>query len=593
MTGRYERVIQFGKSSLQKLVSSLQRFPETLLLCTATAVVLMLLNHGEPGADTSSGDLLMRLAAVLALGVPLSLCLKVYFERASALKTAPRIAIYTGAAAALILYYLFLIKDFEMVSLTRYAAVSLALYLVFTFIPYFYRRQNYELYVIKLFISFFVTYLFASVLLGGLSAILATVGYLFSMQIPTELYGDISLIVGGIFAPAFFLADIPQSGQDPDPKSYPKVIGILLSYIMMPLILAYSIILYLYFIKILVAQQWPEIMVSHLVLWYAIISTLVLFGIHPQRKESRWNEIFTAFFPKLVLPLLALMFAAMGIRIHAYGITENRYFVLAAGLWVTGAMLYLILTRKPRNLFLPASLALVAVLSVFGPWSSYALSVYSQNRQFDKIAAEHDLIQDGKIADTAADLPEDTKQELSSILLYFDRYHGLDRLQALPEGFSLEEMETLLGFPIDEYTLPGDQEEVYFHYSLDTKEAFFDISDFDYFMHFTSVEQRYHAGALEAAYSPEGHELKIVLHGEPVYSKNVAAIAEKLHYGSAGTLSEDLLSKERATHVDHRDDLKLFYVFEAISGWDKRATGETTIDYLDFYLFVKLENAEP
>ena len=64
-----------------------------------------------------------------------------------------------------------------------------------------------------------------------------------------------------------------------------------------------------------------------------------------------------------------MMFVAMGIRVSAYGITENRYFVLAAGLWVTGSMLYLIFAKRPRNVFLPASLALVVVLSVYGPWS--------------------------------------------------------------------------------------------------------------------------------------------------------------------------------------------------------------------------------
>jgi len=58
----------------------------------------------------------------------------------------------------------------------------------------------------------------------------------------------------------------------------------------------------------------------------------------------------------LILPLLAMMFIAMGIRINAYGITENRYFVLAAGLWVTGSMLYLIISKEPRNVYLPASL---------------------------------------------------------------------------------------------------------------------------------------------------------------------------------------------------------------------------------------------
>ena len=89
------------------------------------------------------------------------------------------------------------------------------------------------------------------------------------------------------------------------------------------------------------------------------------------------------FFPLLLLPLLLLMFAAMWVRIRAYGITENRYFVLAAGIWAAASMLYLIIAKKPKNLYLPVALALVALLC-FGPWSSYSVAMDSQNRRFEK-----------------------------------------------------------------------------------------------------------------------------------------------------------------------------------------------------------------
>lgn len=585
MTTRRERLVKFGKTLLAKLFSSLQRFPETLLFCAATVTVLIFLVHGKPGTGVEFEESLGRLAAVLALGIPLSLSIKVFFERAKFLKIPLKILIYAAAAAGLTLYYFFLLQDFSMVSLSRYVAISLALYLAFTFIPYFYRRQNYELYVIRLFISFLITYLFAAILFGGLSAILATINHLFSAGISEKIYIDIWLIVAGIFAPAFFLADIPKGDREVEPESYPRVISVLLSYIVMPLILAYCAILYVYFVKILVTRQWPEVMVSHLVLWYAITSTLVIFCIHPLRRANRWIKTFISYFPILILPLLGMMFAAMGIRVAAYGITENRYFVLATGLWVTGSMLYLIFARKPRNVFLPASLALVAVLAVCGPWSSYSVSALSQNRRFEKIAAEYNLIQDGKITKSAADLPRTAQSEISSIILYFDRHHGLDRLRALPDGFETDRMEALFGFPLyPEYEFPSDGE-IYFHYTLDDKEAYWDISDFDYFMQFSPAGQRYLADNFEVIYSPEDHELKIMLQDKEVYSQNAAEIAIKLHRDNAGK-SKELLPKDEMTFIDRRGDLNLLYIFKVIGGWEKSATGEVRVDFLDFYLFV-------
>ena len=90
-----------------------------------------------------------------------------------------------------------------MVAVTRYIAVFFALLLAFTFIPYLNRKQNYELYVIRLAVSFFVTYLFSVILFAGLSAMLATIGYLFEINILGAFYFDIWAIVAGIFAPAF------------------------------------------------------------------------------------------------------------------------------------------------------------------------------------------------------------------------------------------------------------------------------------------------------------------------------------------------------------------------------------------------------
>jgi len=590
MASKLERIIKWCRTMLAKLYSSLRRFPETLLMCAATVTVLIILNHGQSIWGVQHGEYLARLAAVLALGVPLSLCIKVFFERVKSLRIVFKVLIYAAAAAGLVLYYIFLLPELNMVSGSRYVAISLALYLAFTFIPYFYRRQNYELYVIRLFISFLVTYLFAAILFGGLSAILGTINFLFSADIPYQVFFDIWLIVAGIFAPAFFLADIPAADEEVETESYPQVISVLLSYIVVPLILAYSAILYAYLVRILVTRQWPEVMVSHLVLWYALISTLVLFCVYPLRQGNRWIKAFTSFFPILILPLLGLMFTAMGVRIAVYGVTENRYFVLAAGLWVAGSMLYLVLSKKPRNVFLPASLALVAILSVCGPWSSYSVSVLSQNRHFERIAAEYNLIQDGKIVKPAAPLPEDVQKEISSIILYFDRHHGLEQLRALPHGFKADQMEELFGFPLyptPDYPGGGS----YFHHALDEAEACLDISGYDYFMQFSPTGQRFNAGEYEVAYDPKKHELAILRQEETVYSQNVSEIARNLHRNNFGQ-GRELYPKDEMSYLDGAEDLELLYVFIQFGGWENMDAGEINIEYMTFYLFVKMGSEE-
>lgn len=584
------KLILWCRTLSQKLLASLRRFPVTVLICAITAAELIIFNHTQAYLDAAPRDFLIRLALVSALGIPLSLCIKVLCER-TPFRRAIRVLIYLAALAGLILYYLFLLQDFGVVAISRYMAVSLALYFAFAYIPYFYRRENFELYVIRLLLSFLVTYLYASILYGGVAAILLSTDYLFPVDIPEELYFDLWFIVAGVLAPAFFLADIPGGEHDPLPKGYPKVLQVLLSYIVMPLILAYSLMLYAYFALILITAQWPELMVSHLVLWYAILATLVIFCLYPLRRANQWIRATTTIVPWLNLPLLAMMFTAMGVRINAYGFTENRYFVLAAGLWITGCMIYLIAAKRSRNIVLPVSLSIIAILAVFGPWSSYSVSVWSQNLRFEKILAEHDLLKDGALIAPTGTIPETGQREISSIILYFERNHGLDELRALPQGSDVDDMEELLGFPLQPYPDYPGREENFFRYSLRREEVVLPIADFDYFAVISPIWPGETAapaageGPITVVYSSEDHELHISVGGAVLYRRDVAEIMTRLHREN----SDPELAPEELTFSDQQGKLKVVYLFKWISGVENEASGEIRFDPPEFYLFITVE----
>ena len=232
--------------------------------------------------DQSTLDMLRRIAMVFALGIPLSLCIKHVFERSREVKKAVTAIVYPTGAVLLALYYFLLLPDFKMVSVTRYIAVSAALYAIFVFLPYFYKREHFELYVIKLFIRFLVTALYSGVLFAGMSAILFTIDKLLQIHVDEKMYYYVWLVIAGIFAPGFFLAGIPSFSQQLEREDYSKLLRILLLYIVMPLITAYTTILYIYFAKIIIITlQWPEGLVAHLVLWYSVISAAVIFLTSP------------------------------------------------------------------------------------------------------------------------------------------------------------------------------------------------------------------------------------------------------------------------------------------------------------------------
>lgn len=575
------------KTLMTKLSSSLKRFPGTIALAVSVVSVLIYVNHMHSELSNETLETLQRTAMILALGIPVSLCIKTLFERVPAQNTLPRVLAYIGAAAGLVFYYLYLLQDFEMVAVTRYIALSFALYLAFTFIPYFYRRENYELYVIKLFTSFFITFLYSAVLFLGLAAMLFTVDTLFVLKLSEKLYFDIWLIAAGVFAPTYFLADIPQHREEVPPEYYPRVLKALLLYIVMPLIIAYSTILYVYFAKIIITRQWPDGMVSHLVLWYSFISILVLFFVYQLRRSNKWVGVFVSYFPKLVIPLLAMMFVSMGIRIKAYGVTENRYFVLAAGLWVTVGFIYHILRKDVRNIFLPVSLALVAVLAVTGPWSAYNVSRLSQNSRFERILEKYQMIDNGGIVKAAGDLADEDKREISAIIRYFNSYHSLDDLKYLPEGFTVENMEEIFGFEYDYSRWPSDERE-YFYYHVSVNQNLLDIEDFDYFADFSLYMQQDLVGAgepLSVSYLYETGEFKIFIEGQEVYSANLPDIASEL----CEPLDEGReLTADEMSYRDAAENMDVLYMFRNINGWKDTLSGRVDVESAEFYVFIKM-----
>jgi len=585
-----KKIISYIKLFSSKLAISIKRFPETILLATLTVFSLIYMNHLDYG-NVNAKENLTRIAMVLAMGIPLSLCIKVFFERKLNLSKGMKIGVYIGAIIALCSYYLFMLNNINNVSISRYIAFSISLYLTFSFIPYFFKKKNYEFYVITLFNRFITTYLYSVILFLGLVAIIFTINILFTANISSRIYFDIWLIVAGIFAPAFFLADIPKCGEELNINQYSKVLKILLLYIVMPLILAYSAILYVYFIKILVTSQWPQGILANLVLWFSIISTIVTFFIYPLRSSNQWVKTFISFFPKLLIPLLIMMFVSLGIRINAYGITENRYFVLVAGLWVTGCMLYYILNKNPKNIVFTISLALISVMVVTGPWSSYSVSRFSQNIRFEKILESNNMILNGKAIKPSVDVPKEDRASISSILLYFQSKHELKDLKYVPNDFEISQTKKVFGFELEEQYWGGPNDK-YFNYNVDQASGLLDIKNYDYFADYSSYKVRSMKNTedpLSIFYSEQSRTIEILEKGEVVYTKNIDDIATSIHEKTYENNEHKYqVSIDDMTYMDDTPSMEVLYIFNNISGMES-LDGKITIHPPMFYIFIKIK----
>lgn len=582
------KVINMLKGIITGLYASLKRFPIAIGLSAAAAVLLMVLNHYNQSFGRETEEMIGRIVMVLALGIPVSLCTKLVFERKGNIGLMLQAGIYLLEAAGLALYYMFLLRALEMVPVTRYTGISLAFYMGFLFIPYFFSREGFELYVIKLMTRFFTAVIYSVVLYLGTAAILFTIDKLLEIKVDRLVYFDVWLGVVWIFAVSFFLAGVPAYKEQFEADSYPKLLKVLLLYIVMPIISIYTAILYIYFAKILVTLQWPIGLVAHLVLWYSVICAGVIFLISPIDEDNKWARTFAFLLPKLILPLIIMMFVSMGIRIKAYGLTENRYYVLALGLWALGVMLNFNFSKGRRNIILPVSLALVAFLSVVGPWSSYSLAKLSQNQRLEGILAKYDMIKDNSIVKPLKEVSTADKKEISEILYYFSASHSLDDVKYLPEGFKISQMEDVFGFDSTRTDIWSPFEE-YFAYSSDLTGPI-DIEGYSYLYtpgNYLSPEAN-SGSRVNVIFDRDVQEVAIKSGGREVYRKSLLEFGKQLHKKHSGE-NKGILAVEEMTLTDENEYVKVKLIFAHISGNVYEDSEDIIINSMDFYILVALK----
>ena len=343
------KLIQTIKQQLKGLSTSISRFPVSTLLSFILFTLLVMLN--ERSIDGSNTDVLEKMAIVTTLGFFLSVSLTQILER---IKTKlPKIpVVLAGTLGFMAIYYFFFLKEINNVTMIRSGGT-----LVFLIITVFYTLKkkddtDYERYVMKIFSGFFITFLYAGVLFLGIAFIIFTVNALFDANIDGKWYLYSFYASTFIFGSPLLLSKLPEKDEMVADTPYSKVFRALLLYIVIPLIIIYTVILYVYFVQILVTQEWPRGLVSNLVLWYAAFSVGVIFFIYPIVEEAPIARLFKTWFPRAIIPILVMMFVSIGLRINQYGFTESRYYVVLLGLFVLGSMVYFSIIKKSTILFL-------------------------------------------------------------------------------------------------------------------------------------------------------------------------------------------------------------------------------------------------
>ena len=443
------------KYLLTNAKSSFLRFP--LVIISSFIAVVISISLFEYGDEIINKLPYINALLTFYLGVPLFFCITVFNKKNNlSAKYQKLIQILGFALLGLVYISLPSIENTHNTSVPyiRYGVYNVIVHLLVSFAPYLKTKElnGFWNYNKALFLRICASVLYASFIYIGLILALFAVKTLFDVKIHEELYFDIYIVIIGLFNTWFFVAGVPENLNNLETNTeYPKGLKIFTQYVLLPLLIIYLIILYIYTGKIIIFWDWPQGIVSYLVSGVSILGFFNILLMYPYGKmnENEWIQKFSKAFYYLIIPLVVVLFIALSIRVADYGITLKRYAATMLAIWISIVCIYFIF-KKNNIKFIPISLATLLFFTSFGPWGMFSVSEKNQTKRLITFLNKYELIQNGKIKNEVLweldslpklysknkfsnenILPDFVHNELQSIVNYLDDYHGFSSITPL------------------------------------------------------------------------------------------------------------------------------------------------------------------
>ncbi|MDU3192588.1 MAG: DUF4153 domain-containing protein, partial [Finegoldia magna] len=314
------------------------------------------------------------------------------------------------------------------------------------------KRNDYAEYAVKIVLSIIESLIYCVTIFIGIVAILFTTKELFKLQFNlSNVIVSCAAVIFLLLNASIILSKFPLKYSDENLKiKWLLPFKFLFTRIIAPIFLIYGSILLLYIIKVVVLKTIPNNIVTNLILWYGLLSVVVLFI--SKTVEDKFINVYNKIQPIILLILSVMMFYSIGIRISYYGVTEERYLVVVGGIFIVISMIYYLFFNKKTYITIPTTFLILALISSVGPISAYNISRIDQKAKLEKMLVEENLLVDGKIKSQSNVNPAKIK-EIKDKLDYFVVKHNIKELPYLGDKFttSQEDMNRVFGFRGDEF----------------------------------------------------------------------------------------------------------------------------------------------
>ena len=194
-----------------------------------------------------------------------------------------------------------------------------------------------------------VTQLFFGLVISGILTaavivILSSFLYIFGIDTSARIYEYTLEFIWFFIAPQICCTFISQ-GED-EVQEPAKVLRLILNFILSPAVIIYTVILYVYFIKIAVVWDLPKGGVAWMVMGFV---TVALAGKLMQNVlKEHYFDWFYKHFTLIAIPPLIMYWIGSIYRVRLYSFTESRFYLMVAGVLMT-IFVFMLLWQRTRK----------------------------------------------------------------------------------------------------------------------------------------------------------------------------------------------------------------------------------------------------
>ncbi len=447
------KLIDKIKEKLSGLVEAFSRYPLTVAFLTAAAVVNAMAIHQD--VDYS------KYLLTFLVGAFLGFALQAAGERFSD-KTSYRIG---GMALCLVLTlgYFLIVRQYNSTSMETWIRTSVALFallITFIWVPVIKSKVTFNQSFMAAFKAFFNSLLFSGVLFIGITLILTAIDLLL-FRVSDKAYLHTLNIVGMLFAPIYFLSLIPvysgvadknrtseqlEHNREKVERSSlcPKFLEVLISYIVIPLVTVYTVILIIYIARNITGDFWTDNRLEPMLVSFAI--AVILIYILACSLENKFAEWFRKIFPKVLVPIVLFQIVASVLRIQETGVTHGRYYVIIFGIFAAASGILMCFIPVRKNGIIAALLIGFSLFSIIPPGDAFTISRASQVGRLTDTLIENKMLENNTTIPNPS-VSEADKKIISDSVNYLAMMEYTQEISYLGEDFDVyEDFFDIFGF---------------------------------------------------------------------------------------------------------------------------------------------------